>query len=642
MEQCYSFKLHCKQWWDGRHGSYFRWLMNRYASNYVMVCLPVLFVLGTTFAPAIAKPLYTHYIKSHHHEQPRDVAYPPVQTLRVSNPRSSKKKIKPKLYLSDMGAVLIGAVISGFKGAPQRSWYESNRLNPSGITTTWYVNFDAVSNGDGTSAGTAFNNLAVIRIRFPQPGDRFEIWGTWNGAARQAEWASGLKFQGSGGTSSNWIHYRVRPGYSCSLDMSGVQSENPINFGNGSAYYICLEGFNCIQRKAPSSNPPDQCVNSQQTHHFAIYNLTCNGKVETAYSGTQVWVEGCNIDLQVTQVLSPGENAGDCLTIGGQPGTNGDSHVAYRNQLRNPGHVCVSLSANGNISSWATNCRIGFNDLSAPWCAGIAAGICTDCIVECNVLHDIGTQTSSVALSKEALQVSGLRTIVRYNYVYNWGNFGILAYLGSFSGYSQHCIDCQCYNNTFWNGLGFPLFVNARDYVADGEFRGLKLHNNLAWNYHNRGITGDATTDYSYGYFEGYWYDIIIQGPSANPTSPCFINWRGSNQYRRFQDNQLMNNMFGSSRNAGTTRFMLYVASLPGNASYPTQADALADALGMNSGNLAGHVQNTDPGFISTDSANSNFLAISSGSAAKNAGINTIGNIPYTGSAPDIGLWEAG
>lgn len=636
--EVYSLRRHFRQWWTGYRGSHARWLTVRAVLSLVTAYPVWIFIaLGAVPTHAAAHPrvadigsVTTHAVMP---ASMPDLAFP-IQSTSVQR----RGRVKPH-RLEANGTITgpRGGTVTGARGGimrilsateiafrynGQRAWYEGNRPQPAGVLRNRYVNLGTTGTGDG-SIGNPYTADQTSTLGSPLAGDRFYIWGNYTGY---------LLVNAGNGTADNWVQYVVRPGFSCTVDSSATQFQPPMTLA--SREYMWLQGITFVQRKAPSSNPPDYCIDCRTTTHVAVVDCIANGKLEGAYSPQSAWYEGNTINMGITQVLAPEENAGDCITIA-SPGF-GDGHVIYRNTLSNPGHAALSFSGGGPTTDWNTNGRVGFNDVTAPWCAGIVMSQCIDCVVECNTIHDCGTQPTSVALSMESVQVGGIRCIGRYNIIYNFGSFGILLIAGQFGGYSQHVIDCEVYHNVMWNGLGLPLFINCRDLVADLEFSGTKVYNNLAWDYHNWTLTGDATTDYGRGYFETKWYDIIVQAPSSNPTSPAYVTWIGGG-HRTIGTNEIRNNMFGSSRHTGGgTRFMLYVSGILVNGAYTNEAAAKADAL---SSSLSGHVQDTDPQFVSTTVGNASFLAIPSGSAAKDAG-RVISGVSYNGTGPDIGVYE--
>jgi hypothetical protein len=228
-------------------------------------------------------------------------------------------------------------------------------------------------------------------------------------------------------------------------------------------------------------------------------------------------------------------------------------------------------------------------------------------LVERNQVSDAGTSPTSVAWSRNGIQIYARENIVRYNEFFNnaWNGIELGAYV--FGGsIIQDSIANQVYHNvSYGNGqYGLHLF----------EQNGRSVRDNLIINnifFRNAGLL-----------FEGDRYTIVID--QYNTSTPWPV---GS-----FNGNQLKNNIILRQPGAAGERLLLRIRT-------EAQGGNLKYTLAQFEAAHAGAADNVeaDPQF--TDEANRVFT-LRPGSPAIDRGM-VLSGLVYQGLAPDIGAYES-
>jgi hypothetical protein len=320
-------------------------------------------------------------------------------------------------------------------------------------------------------------------------------------------------------------------------------------------------------------------------------------------------------------------NTGDWIEASNQSNDGKMVRCTYPTGTK-AGHSCGII---GNLFEGATTVS-GWYVFDCSFQNVISGGLqilgkATDTTVEWCTFTNVGTDLTYPNVgSRAALQNAAPNTIFRFNTIYLCEKgVEVLSYL--FAGVAQTSINGYYHHNTITQVVRIPFHMQVQhDLDAATVLTGNVMENNIIWGNNTHALVGNESIDQGWGYFNGKWN--LLYCDLYNTNQPWASNTFGGNTWR--------NNLLGrSSTDSTDARYCIVVRNVSPNNQYYTLAQFESNFTGCANNIAIG----TDPLFIS-----SNDFHLQSGSPAINAGyiITTPAAVTYSGSAPDLGVYEYG
>lgn len=447
---------------------------------------------------------------------------------------------------------------------------------------TFFVNADAGNDSrDGTTPSTAWRSLAKAN-NAASPGDLFLLRGTF-----REQWIN----PSASGTAADKITYRRESGYSAILD--GGLYDGAVDLISRS--HIVIDGIEIV-------NTVQSIRIAYDSHYNWLRNLYIHDAPSTAIKFRFGAHSNRLEDSVITNIGTAYDNDADAINLM----DDADGNVIVRNFIGKASHAAYNDDVQGSSAGLNEGNVIAQNIFDNPWASNvILAGRSHSSLVECNIMRN-ATQESTVNYPRMGIQLDGDDNVIRYNYIYNNKNQGILVEGRVFAGSQEMFAEGNhVYNNTIvGNGTaGIMLAVQgASGYVKDNIFE-----NNLLWN--NGGYDGA----------NGFTYDIVADHYSGNSS------WTPGDPN---------GNIFRSNNVSTGPQIRFFLAISP-SASANLVVNDVLDAPAT----FVQWIDNTslDPRF--SNAAGGDF-SLAAGSPMIDSG-RIIAGSTYQGSAPDRGAFES-
>jgi hypothetical protein len=334
--------------------------------------------------------------------------------------------------------------------------------------------------------------------------------------------------------------------------------------------------------------------------YVVVDGFDIKGNADPLSMGNNDWVRNCTLhdNTGYVRIIEANntrfednvvENCGDyCVWMSSATGTK---------FLRNK----VGKSKTLAFYAWSSNNTIGFNEFDNPNDSQLflEGGGNT---VECNRFHNSG-KTGSPSFYTPALRIASNDNIIRYNLVYDNKAEGI--------GFWIEANRNDVYHNVAWGngGPGIRMLVD----IVGKQIRNNKFRNNAFWN-------SNRSDDFHWT-LEGKKLKVVVDTYHVQTDG-----WTDGT----FGDNQLFHNLIGTTASEKGQPWLYMIGYTKGATLTMSEAEAKWPT------SLRGNFEE-EPKFFAPELGD---FRPSAGSALIDRG-EPIDGLPFSGSAPDVGRYEA-
>ena len=455
------------------------------------------------------------------------------------------------------------------------------------------------------------------------PGDTVYIKGTFSGDP-----ASTMNLGGVAGTCAQPIKFTSTAGQQATLSGgvtgSGKMIYNDLFAPTDNTRYVIIDNLHLTNASAYepvialySVDLPSPSV----SHHIAISNILIDG-------GSNGTIRGIRFRNVSDSIIRDASNIAVGAVSGAFAGNNGDgiliNYGSQRNRIINNtigdcSHVGITIGLRGTGGALdgpadpAYYNVVAFNICHNHFARSISTNQSGNyTLIEYNVMADVLVTVGTAAInSPDLLGLNSSNNIVRYNQLYH-GRGNAAIFLASYNlNFDQLANDNEIYHNVLYDNGGQAFSFNGQNGLLSQRN---KLFNNIFIK--NDGVnTNDPA-----GQLPQTNYYLFSNTVDCTPNTYCF--------------NEVRNNIF--LRDTGTAGEVTVVKEIPGGGWSIQKTIAQMQSDPNYSAYWSGNLE-LDPSFV--DAVNHDFH-LQAGSPAINAG-RVITGYPYSGVAPDLGIYEA-